>query len=221
MENFRLLNRTSDILNLITGMDQDCEIGEIWQTLKDKRYHYKIIKIQNDDETRAILFEVDRLIECKIEEPIYIHINNRNLIFRLDPGKFKIGKNTLISNYPDTAKAVESREMIRIKIPKEREVQVTLKPLGESTNEIKVRLFDISRGGLGILVSDMNKEFMLRNKNFKIVSINDIELSGQNEVEVKYIKKEKRGIFKAGLKLKIPFVESVFDYICKQLIKRI
>ncbi len=220
MENFRLINKTSDILKLIINIPQDSDIGEIWQTLEDKRYHYKIKKIQDDDEKRVIVFEVDRDIECKLEEPIYIHINHRNLIFRLDPGKFKIVKHKLISNYPDTAKAIESREMTRIKIPKEKEIQVILKPLGESTNEIKVRLFDISRGGLGILVSDMNKEFMLRNKNFKIVSINDIQLTGQNEVEVRYIKKEKRGIFKAGLKLKIPFVETIFDYICKQLIKK-
>jgi len=216
MENFRLLNKKSEIIKLIKNAPEGVK-GEIWQTLEDRRYHYEIQKVLNDDEYQVIIFETDSKMEFLTTEPIYIRIHHRNLIFKLEPNNYIIAGKKISTPYPESAKAIETRGQSRLLIPENIAVEVVLKPLGEGTNEIKVKLIDISKGGLGICIADLNKDYLQRNKFFKIVSINDIQMQGQNEIEVRYIKKIDQLNVKCGLMLKKPFVESIYDYICKIL----
>lgn len=217
MENFRILDKKADILKLLHNVQENGEKGEIWQTLSEKRFNYKINKIVDDDNNRVIVFEVDQKVEFNQYEAIYVRIFHRDLIFKLDPGAYIASGKKIAAPYPEAAKAIESRGMARLIAPIDKDIDVVLKPLGESATEIRVRLYDISRGGLGILISDMNKDFLIRNKFFKIITINDIEMTGQNDAEVRYVKKIKKGILKAGLMLRTPFVDAIYDYICKEI----
>jgi len=216
MENFRILSKKSEILKLIKNAPEGIK-GEIWQSLEDKRYHYQIQKVGHDEEHQIIIFETDSKLDFITTEPVYVRIHHRNLIFKLDPNSFFIAGKKISTPYPESAKAIESRGLNRLMIPENLEIEVVLKPLGEGTNEIRVKLIDISRGGLGICIADLNKDYLQRNKFFKIVSINDIQMEGQNEIEVRYIKKIDQLNVKCGLMLKKPFVDSIYDYICKIL----
>lgn len=217
MEKFRLIDKKSEILKLLQSAQEFEFKGEIWQTLKDKRFHYKIQNIIDDEIHKIIVFQTDHKQEFNPLEDIFIRIFHRDLIFKLEAGAYISAGKKIASPYPEMAQAIESRGMSRIVMPDNIDVVVDLKPLGESTLSLKAQLVDISRGGLGILVSDVNKDFLLRNKIFKIQRINDLDLSGHNEVAVGYTKSLKRGIIKSGLILKNPLVESIFDYICKNI----
>ncbi len=217
MEKFRIIHEKKEILELLTNSVTDGYRGEIWQTLKNKRNHYQIKNIIDDEINNIIVFESDQKLDFNISEDVYIRIYHRNLIFKLEKGAYVCARKKIASPYPDTAKAIESRGLTRINLPNEMDIRVSLKSLGESAIGLRVKLIDISRGGLGIIISETNSEFLKRNKTFKILNINEIELTGHNEVAVSYLKKKKNGTYKSGLILKNPFIESIFDYICKEI----
>ncbi len=220
MEKFRIIHEKKEILELITNSVTEGYRGEIWQTSKDKRFHYQIKNIIDDEINKIIVFESDQKLDFNISEDVYIRIFHRDLIFKLEKAAYVCAGKKIASPYPDTAKAIETRGLSRINLPIEMDIRVSLKPLGESAIGLIVQLVDISRGGLGIIISETNSEFLKRNKVFKILKINDLELTGHNEVTVSYLKKRKNGTYKSGLILKNPFIESIFDFICKEIFSK-
>jgi hypothetical protein len=215
LEKFRIIKDKLEVLQLINNSPEGEFRGEIWQTHKNNRLHYKIQKITDDSENKIIVFMLDQRINFNSHEDVFVRVFHRDLIFKLESRAYVFSGKKLASPYPDTAKAIESRGMSRILMPEKMDVQVMLKPLGESAVSLNVQLFDISRGGLGILISELNRDYLIRNNVFKIIKINDIDLMGHNEVAVGYTKSLSKGLVKSGLIWKTPLVERIFDYICK------
>lgn len=214
MSKFLLIEKKDEILELLKNAPTHNR-GEIWQTLPDLRHHYKIMNIRDDDLNKAIVFETSEDFLFNPKLPVYVRINHRDLIFKLSARSFVISGNKLACSYPTMAKAVDKRGVVRIPLPESRrDTTAVLKPLGPST-ELRVRLIDISKTGLGIAISDMNREYLLRNERFKLTMINDVKLTGDHQMDLKYVERLGRGFIKSGLNLRKPFADDIFDMICK------
>jgi|APGre2960657468_1045069.scaffolds.fasta_scaffold05483_2 hypothetical protein len=174
------------------------DLGEIWQTIPCKRDIYKIMKLDvlND----SFIFHTTVSFEFEIEFPVYIKINHRNLIFKLNPEDYRTHHNQLICDFPKLAKAIESRQFERIKMPELSNVVVTLRPTSlKSAIDIDVRLLDISLLGLGTEVSIVNKDFFQREKEFMILKISGSKIMEQAKFSIRHIiGREDRRLIKIG-----------------------
>lgn len=214
MLKFRDINQKEEILTLM----QKAPIsnpGEIWQTLPDVRHHYKIINVKDDPINHAIVIEGPRKFEFSTKHPVYVRINHRDLIFKLTARSFIISGSKLACIYPKMAKAIDKRGIERIPLPPERETRMVLRPLGLGAAELTVNLIDISKKGLGISISDMNRDYLLRNQKFRITSINDVLLAGDHQLDIIYVERIGRGVMKSGFKLARPFTDETYNLICK------
>lgn len=218
MEKFRDINHRDEILALMKRAPASNR-GEIWQTLDEGRHHYKIVSFRDDPSNKALVIESDQNYAFNARHPIYVRINHRDLIFKLNARSFIISGNKLACVYPTMAKAIEKRGTVRIPLPPGRDTTVVLTPLGAGAAELKVKLVDISMKGLGISVSDSNREYLIRNEKFLITSINDIFLAGNHQVEIKYVERLARGMIKSGFVLKRPFTDITYNLICKSIFK--
>ncbi|HXH73958.1 MAG TPA: hypothetical protein VNJ08_03280 [Bacteriovoracaceae bacterium] len=213
-KSFRIIDKKNEILAMLKQAPPTNR-GEIWQTLGEIRYHYKITNVKDDEVNKAIVIEASTDFEFNPKHPIFVRINFRDLIFKLAARSFVISGNKLACPYPNLAKAVDKRGVERIPLPEYRETTVVLRPLGASAAEVRVNLLDISKNGLGISISDKNRDYLLRNEQFQLMCINDIPLAGDHKAEIRYVERLSRGVIKSGFVLKTPFKDEVFENVCK------
>ena len=197
MDKYRLVILQEEIAQLSKKAPL-IDLGEIWQTIPCKRDIYKIMKfdVLND----SFIFHTTVSFEFAIEFPVYIKINHRNLIFKLNPEDYRTHHNQLICDFPKLAKAIESRQFERIKMPELSNVVVTLRPTSlKSAIDIDVRLLDISLIGLGTEVSIVNKDFFQREKEFMILKISGTKIIEQAKFSIRHITgREDRRLIKIG-----------------------
>lgn len=217
MQNFRDIPKAHEILQLMRDAPST-EKGQIWQTIEEERRVFDIVDIKDDDTNRALVFETSTALNLSKDNPVYIRINHRDLIFKLNSKSCVIKDNKLICVYPKVAKAIEERIYERFPVPKDKEFLVTLKPLGASASEINVRLKDFSRQGIGIIVSDINRDFIVKNVVFQIQSINSAPLPGYSIGTLRYTKRGRGGVH-AGFSLATEFSDSVFEALTKLIIQ--
>ena len=160
MDKYRLVILQEEMAQL-TKKAPLTDLGEIWQTIPSKRDIYKIKKL--DVLKDSFTFQTTVVFEFELGFPVYIKINHRNLVFKLNPEDFRTNHNQLICKFPKEAKAIESRQFVRTKMPELSNVVVTLRPTSlKSAIDIDVRLLDISLMGIGAEVSSINKDFFQR-----------------------------------------------------------
>jgi hypothetical protein len=214
MDKFREINNKDEIIALMKKAPASNR-GEVWQTLPSIRHHNRIRTLKDDEHNKAIVFESFNNYKFNCKYPVFIRINHRDLIFKLTARSFIIVGNKLACTYPVLAKAVEKRGHQRIPLPEDRVSSLVLKPMGAGAADLTVQLTDISKKGIGISISDMNRDYLIRNEHFKISSINGVYLAGNHLAELKYVEKLSKGVMKSGLQLQTPFDETFFDLICK------
>lgn len=216
MDKYRLVILQEEIAQLSKKAPL-MELGEIWQTIPFKRDIYKIMKL--DVLKDSFIFHTTLSFEFKIEFPVYIKINHRNLIFKLNPEGYRTHHNQLICKFPKEAKAIESRQFERIKMPELSNVIVTLRPTSlKSAIDIDVRLLDISLMGLGIEVSSLNKDFFQREKEFMILKISGTKIIEQAKFSIRHITgREDRRLIKIGFSSDIMISQQLMQTIQRLL----
>lgn len=218
MDKYRLVILQEEIAQLSKKAPL-IDLGEIWQTIPCKRDIYKIMKLDvlND----SFIFHTTVSFEFEIEFPVYIKINHRNLIFKLNPEDYRTHHNQLICDFPKLAKAIESRQFERIKMPELSNVVVTLRPTSlKSAIDIDVRLLDISLIGLGTEVSIVNKDFFQREKEFMILKISGSKIIEQAKFSIRHIiGREDRRLIKIGFASDIMISQHLMQTIQRLLDK--
>lgn len=218
MDKFRLLAEKDEIFKMVKKAPV-VEIGDIWQTLPNKREVYKIKKFEVYSE--AMIFVTTLPFDFEKDFPIYIRINYKNIIFKLSPNEFKTYKNQLSCIYPKEAKAIESRSKERTKLPKKSSLNITLRTLSTQTAlDIKVSLEDVSESGIGVKASSLNLEYFQRNAVFKIIKV-----CGRNQMEevtlsVRHIsQKDHKSFIGIGLEASSPFSDRLFQILREEIKK--
>ncbi len=197
MDKYRLVILQEEIAQLSKKAPL-ADLGEIWQTIPSKRDIYKIKKL--DVLKDSFIFQTTVSFDFEIGYPVFIKINHRNLIFKLNPEDYRTHHNQLICNFPKEAKAIESRRFERTKMPDLSNIVLTLRPTSEkSAIDIDVRLLDISLMGIGAEVPSLNKDFFQRTTEFKIAKILGKEVKEQATFTVRHIlEREDRHYIKIG-----------------------
>jgi hypothetical protein len=198
MEKYRIIQIQTEMAELAKKAPT-AELGEIWQTIPNRREVYKIKKL--DILPNAFVFSTSIQFEFDIAFPVYVKINHRNLIFKLNPEDYKTHGIQLVCNFPKEAKAIESRRYQRNAMPEGTEVMLTLRPISEKTAiDVDVRILDVSLMGLGIQVGNINKDFFQRNSVFKIIKVGGVPHNESAHFTVCHITlKDDKNFVKVGM----------------------
>ncbi len=218
MDKYRLLDHKDEIIAMVQKAPV-IELGNIWQTLTNKRELYTIRKIEVIEE--AFVFHSLATFEFNVDVPIFIKINYRNLIFKLMPGEYQYRGNQLLCLFPKEAKAIEARGSDRTKLPPSSKINVTLKSLDSSTAiDIVVQLNNISEKGIGARTSILNIEFFRKSNQYKIISVCGKPHFESGTLTLRHIteKKEKK-LIEIGFKSDRPLSDEMFSLLREEIAK--
>jgi hypothetical protein len=216
MDRYRLIAKKEEIASMAQKAPV-LEVGQIWQTLPQRREIYKIKFMEILSE--AMIFQTTMPFDFDPAFPVYINLNYKNLIFKLNPGEFRVFKNQLSCVYPKEAKAIECRNYDRTNLPKKTSLHLILRTLSAATAlDIKVSIENVSEVGLGLKVSRLNQDYFTRNSAFKIIKV-----CGRNHLEecilmVKHIsEKENKAFIGIGMQASVPFSDDFFQILREEI----
>ncbi len=117
-------------------------------------------------------------------------------------------------------KTQELRNYPRLKFRAAQDKFVTLRSstARESGSELKVRAMDISESGLGLVVSEQNRNFLKNNRILWVTGLQDSTLEHpvlaevvymNSEVDPKFVMKKQKSL-KVGLKVSGAFPEDIY-----------
>ncbi|HXH75747.1 MAG TPA: hypothetical protein VNJ08_12310 [Bacteriovoracaceae bacterium] len=195
--------------------------GEVWQTNASGRLIMQIIQMHIEIKYDKLIFRTPGTLEIDILSPLFIRLSYRSLIFRLEPGKFKIMGDKVICDYPEEAQGLELRSSERYVLPINSDISLSIKrkirTLRETVFEIEVRIVDVSEYGFGLLISGGNRDFLRRFDSCWIKAVDHNPLSLPLSARVTYVAPKgyymKKGEVRVGLALATPLTAETFEYL--------
>jgi hypothetical protein len=161
--------------------------------------------------------------------PISIKLNYRNLNFNIDPKEYSISDNTIITNIPTEARALEVRPEERYILPYTSKIATALHRIEKrgGSPDLECAIVDVCRKGLGLLISDTTEDaVLLKNDHVWIRSINQVKLSQPIFGRIVYasprVYKDHQTDLKIGISLDAEIPEEVFSELqqmCKLILK--
>lgn len=195
--------------------------GDIWQSqsLSSERFVSQIIQIHNEIRHDRVLFRAPSMAQINPDLPIFIRLNYRNLIFKLQPGEFFVKGDKISCHYPEQARALEERKGERYVLPIGSDLSLSLKrmerTMREMTHEMELRIIDVSEKGFGILISSANSDYFKENDHFWLKSIDQQLLRTPILGYVCYVASHgyplKRGDVRVGLSLSLPIARDILE----------
>ncbi len=155
------------------------------------------------------------------ELPIFVKLEYRTTVFKVSA--FRDDSQSLSFSLPRALKTLELRPFPRQQFPTNRDYTVALKPsltgARDAGNEIEVRAVDVSRYGLGLLISEHNRSFLKNNRILWLTKLGEHRLQYPILGEVVYInsdvepRRESRRAkeLKVGLKLSGVLPPDIFN----------
>ncbi len=152
--------------------------------------------------------------------PIYVKLDYRTSVFKVT--NYRRVQNVLYFSFPELIKTQELRKLPRHTFKPTQDKFVTLRSsspnMREGGGELKVRAMDISQYGLGLVVSEQNRNFLKNNRILWITGLQDQILENPVLAEVVYINSEidpkfmtkKQKSLKVGLKISGIFPEPTY-----------
>lgn len=199
----------------------------LWQSLSVGKNIVKIHHFEIDFVSRGLQIYYDGT-KSKLDPklPLFVKLDYRSSIFKID--EFRGTQNTISCLLPKEIKALEMRTNPRHQFRDDQEKYVSLKPslntaVLDMGNEIRVKVFDVSPYGLGLLISEQNRSYMKNNRILWITKLQEMELQYpilaevvyiSNEVDQRYSKKQRE--LRVGLKLSGVFPPTIYtDFLSK------
>jgi hypothetical protein len=151
------------------------------------------------------------------ELAIYVKLDYRTSVFKVTD--YRQVQNVLHFSFPELIKTQELRTFPRHSFKPSQDKFVTLRSsspnMREGGGELKVRAMDISQFGLGLVVSEQNRNFLKNNRVLWITGLQDQVLDHPVLAEVIYINSEvdpkfmykKQKTLKVGIKISGAFPE--------------
>lgn len=139
-----------------------------------------VIKRMDVDHSGTMSIKLFEEPSIENDRPISIHLNYRNLSFRLNSGEYKISGTTIITSLPKEAKALASRDISeRYILPFNSKIEGSLSRIErrDKSAEIKSHLIDVSKFGLGLHILNTEEGILQKHDHLWIRSINGVQLS--------------------------------------------
>lgn len=222
LDNYRSTREYREILRILQRSSALQE-NIVWQSHALGKTIIPIQHLEIDFVSREVVVSFDpHLYKIEPELPIYVKLDYRTTVFKVS--NFRATGSSLHFSFPGEIKTQEFRVNPRYNLIKEEMKYVTLRPSirgngYEFSNELKVRAVDISYFGLGLIVSEQNRQFLKNNRILWITGLQDYPLTHPILAEVVYMNSEvdpvhktdkKTKELKVGLKLSGVFPEDVF-----------
>jgi hypothetical protein len=152
--------------------------------------------------------------------PIYVKLDYRTSVFKVT--EYRHGQSHLHFSFPELIKTQELRQFPRHTFRPNEDKFVTLRSsspnMRDGGGELKVRAMDVSQLGLGLVVSEQNRNFLKNNRILWITGLQDQTLEMpilaeviyiNAEVDPKFVSKKQKSL-KVGLKISGVFPEPVY-----------
>jgi hypothetical protein len=154
----------------------------------------------------------------EITRPISIKLNYRSINFNLDPRQYTVSGNTITTSLPTEAKALEIRPDERHILPHTAKIETGIYRIEKrsSRGDIKSTIIDVSPKGLGLLISRIEDEMILKHDHLWIRSINNIKLDKPIFGRVVYVL-QRNYKDQADLKVGVSLDEEIPEEILKEL----
>jgi len=224
---FSKLKALEKRIHIISAIEKGASFGgDIWQTGPGgEREVFQVVQIQLDLAHDRVILRVNSLSEVQSQYPIFVRLRYRNIIFRLDPHEFKVDSGSrVVCAIPAEVKALAMRTTERYVLPFELDISLSIKRFArtvkEMTPELEVRIIDVSTSGIGILISNANRDFFRPYDHFWIKAIDHKALNRDIFGAVLYV--APKGYFlrkqdvRIGLHLSTPLSWETFDNLKKK-----
>jgi hypothetical protein len=218
-------------IQIISAIEKASDFGgDIWQTAPDGRRILHILQLHIDIKSDKVVIKAYGIRDLDPKSPIFIRLSYRNIIFKLEPRKFKIlGLEKLIFDYPEEMRALETRKGERYVLPFDSQISLSItkaaRSISENVPDLEVRIVDVSESGFGILISAANKEYLKKGDHFWIKTVDQRPLKKEISGIVTYVAPKgyylKRGDVRVGLCLDTPLARDVFEQLkskCHQIL---
>lgn len=173
----------------------------------------KSIDVLNS-EIRIKLFE-DAPLEKN--RPITIRLNYRDMNFNLEPKQFSITGTTIVTELPKEVKALALRPDERYVLPLQSKTQAFIRRIEKrgTQTEMHATLVDVSRTGLGLLVTQTEDDLLMKHDHIWLRSLNNIQLAKPIFGRIVYVleRKYKDNVvdLKVGVALESEIPEEIFE----------
>lgn len=180
-------------------------------------HHFEIDFVSRE----VVIFFDSQRHKLERELPLYIKLDYRTSVFKVT--EYKEAKNSIHFAFPKEIKTLELRSFPRHVFSHDQEKAISLRSSlsgnRELGSELQVRALDISQYGLGVLVSEHNRQFLKNNRILWVTQIGSWKLEHPILSEVVYINTEvdskflvrKQKEMKVGLKLSGVMPTHVFN----------
>jgi hypothetical protein len=200
----------------------------LWQTSEEGKNIIRPQHLEIDFVSKGITVYYDAWkYKVNSQLPLYVKLEHRNSVFKVN--EFQVRQYSIHFSFPDMIKTIDLRSVPRIVLNPDRENYVTLRPTltpltQDVANEIRIRLVDVSRQGIGMMISENNRHFLKNNRFLWVMEMNGQRLDDPILAEVVYLTSEgidqhrsktrgKVRELKAGLKLSGEFPMEFFERI--------
>ena len=189
MENYRSSNDYREILRILQK-STSLQENFLWQSNAKGKHIIPIQHFEIDFVAREVVVYFDtRKFQASRELPLYVKLDYKTSVFKVNA--FVVSPDSLAFTFPEEIKTLELRGFQRIEIPAEKEKTVSLKPslpgMREAGNELQVRVFDISYSGIGLLVSEQNRNYLKNNRILWVTALGHKKLKEPLLAEVVYM----------------------------------
>jgi len=223
LENYRSSTEYREILRILqkSTMLQD---NILWQSHVSGKVIIPVQYLEIDFIAREVqvVFDADSF-QIEKTKPVFVKLGHRMSVFKIS--QFRLSQNALHFSFPEIIKTPELRSIQRHQFLPKQDKTVTLRSsltgaFGDMGTELKVRVSDISFNGIGLIVSENNRQFLKNNRILWISALSDLPLENPIVAEVLYINNEvdtrfnilKQKLIKSGLKLSESIPPSVFHH---------
>jgi hypothetical protein len=189
MENYRDTRSKGEILNTFSVSNPYESV--MWQTVGGLRSIFEIedIKINTTIRTAKLTLKDEHAI-IDPGQPIYLKLSKNASIMKLRCLSNSYNEISIV--LPDQMKSIENRTSPRIRFSPADERIATIVLTSEftksSTQALKFKLMDISQTGLSLIVSDENKELLIRSNGHYLTHLGENELATPIALDFKYLK---------------------------------
>ncbi len=191
-----------------------------WQTTSKGRKIVKIHSFELDFVAREVVVYFDQT-ELDLESPVFVKIDYRDTVFKVE--RFSATNTTISFPVPKEVKTLELRGKPRYGFPQNSRfmaIRPSLATQQDGGHELVVKVSDISQDGLGILISEKNRQFLKNNRILWITKLQEQELPYpvlaevvyiSSEVDQSYERRKQQRELKAGLRLSATIPQSFLE----------
>jgi hypothetical protein len=205
IDKYRSIKDHKEILRILQHSESGSE-NFLWQNINEKKIILSILRMEIDFISREVVVEFEQTKKIYEDCPIFVKLDFKQSIFKVT--EFIIKKNVLHFTFPSHLKALEMRttERITFDIDDERKIKLQApSQLKQGSQGLFVRVLDVSKTGMGLMISESGRTYFKNNPKLLLTSLGDQELEGPVMVETVYINSEvpQRYRYRKGQELKV------------------